>query len=117
MAEMNQQTLPTIKEAPLTLAEKVKASNGLTLDELRYQRALYALKKEFVREKMAGKISGIRRGGVAAGSGSNLSPVLRLSGLAGKAFSSLNYLDYAMLGYSAFKTVRKVYRFFRPKKH
>lgn len=118
MANTNQEKLPEkTRTKPMTLAEKVKASDGFTLDEIRYQRALLTLQKEFVGEKIANRVGRLRGLKNSDEGGKRISPLMRIAGLSGKAFTGIGFLDYAMIGFTAFNTIRKVYRFFRPKRH
>lgn len=83
---------------------------GYTLDDLRYRRAVVALQKEFAREKMLSQVGKLQKNSpfskeyVPARGGA----LGKAGAIAGKVINGLNYLDYAVLGYSAFSTVRKV---------
>lgn len=89
---------------------------GYTLEEIRYQRALVTLQKEFCQAKMIRTAANLQKSNPfsAAGAASNLPGKVGL--VATKLVTGLNYLDYAMLGFSIFGSIRKVYGFFRKKK-
>lgn len=90
---------------------------GMTIREIRYQRALTALQKEFCKQKMETDMVKLK----------NLSPFSknysgknksfgRAAGLAGKLMGGMNYLDYAVIGFSVFSNIRKILGFFKKKK-
>lgn len=93
-------------------AEKVEKFKGYTLDELRYQRALIALRKEFSKENTLHNARRISKFNPLKG-GSGMG---RAGQIATKLLSGMNYIDYALLGFSAFSTIRKFTSFFRRKK-
>ena len=90
---------------------------GYNLEEIRYQRAIVALKKEFAKEKMMADISEIKKRlpfqkeNKQTGVGFPLA-----KGLVGKALSGLGYVDYFLLGFSVISTGKKIFSFFRKKK-
>lgn len=90
---------------------------GYTLEEIRYQRALVTLQKEFCKNKLNRNLRNIQKSNPfnSASSAANSLPG-KVGLIAGKVLSGLNYLDYAMIGFSMFGTVRKVLSFFRRKK-
>lgn len=88
---------------------------GYTLDELRYQRALLALRSEYCKERIyesfekVHKLSPFSDEG-KKGLGKNI------GGIVGKVVTGLSYVDYAMIGFSVFSTIRKFTSLFRRKK-
>ncbi len=98
--------------------EPVSTFKGYSLADIRYYRALTALQREFCKQKIAADARQIQKMNplFGGGAGSSKSKVSRLGGLAGKVFSGLSYVDYALLGFQAFSTVRKVFSFFMRKK-
>lgn len=92
-----------------------KNFKGYTIEELRYQRALVALQKEFCKSKVLHKVEKIRnrkffdndKGG---------SKISKIGSLATRLLTGLNYLDYVMIGMSLFGSGRKVYKFFKRSK-
>lgn len=92
-----------------------KDFKGYTIEELRYQRALVALQKEFCKAKVIRQIDKIRNPNGEAGE-SKTSKLARIAGIGGKLLLGLNYLDYAMIGMSLFGSGRKIYNFFKGKK-
>lgn len=94
---------------------KEKAFKGYTLEDIHYQRALVLLQRQFAKEKIMADVHKIRKRG-PFGTGDKSSPLAKAGGLASKFITGFNYVDYVLLGFSAFSTVRKVFRFFRKKR-
>lgn len=88
---------------------------GYTLNELRYQRALIALKREYCKESLMVSAKEAHKM-LPFNSSGNRAASKHMTGLAGKIVGGLNYVDYAMLGFSVFGAVRKVFRLFHRKK-
>ena len=92
-----------------------KKFGGYTLEEIRYQRALVALQTEFCKNKINRNLKNIQHANPLSPSSSS-----SLTGKAGymatKLLTGLNYLDYAMLGFSLFGSAKKIYSFFHKKK-
>lgn len=86
-----------------------KPFKGYTLDELRHEMALATLKKEFCKEQLMGRIK-------ATMERSPLSNTRQSAGILGKMLKGLNYVDYALMGYSVFKSLRGIAGFFKRKK-
>lgn len=78
--------------------------NGYSLDELRYQRAVTMARIEIEKEKLAVGIDDLRQGIPFVGGG---------RGLLSKIAGSLNYIDYAMLAFRAFRSASKLFRSLR----
>ncbi len=97
-------------------ADEPAVFNGYTLQELRYQRALASLKKEFAKEKALAGLNAMKEKTAFGRLSGKVSSLGKAGGLLPKVLSSLNYADYAMLGFSVFGTVRKVWKFFKRKK-
>lgn len=89
---------------------------GYSLDDLRYQRTVVDLKKTFLKEKLLGNVTKIKQATPFLNGGKNGS-MPKLSGIAGKVLNGMNYIDYAMIGYSLFSTGKKIFSFFRRKKN
>lgn len=107
---MEQEQNKILSEAP-----EEKKFRGYTLNEIRYQRALAALQREFAKEKIFTQANRIRKRGVF-GTGDKQGVMAKAGGIASKVLTGFNYVDYAMIGFSAFTTLRKVFKFFRKKK-
>lgn len=86
--------------------------NGYSLDELRYQRALVLLQKEFCKSRINRNLNNLRKSNPLAPSSSS-SLTGKVGFVASKLISGLSYLDYAMIGFSLFGTARKVFSVFR----
>ncbi|MGM9815711.1 MAG: hypothetical protein ACI304_01465 [Lepagella sp.] len=91
---------------------------GYTIEELRYQRAILAIRKEFAKEKLLESVKGLnpahRSSGDKALSGSGKYSLI--SKLAGNALRGLKAFDYVVLGLSVAGVVRKGYRLIKGKK-
>lgn len=90
-----------------------KKFTGYTLADLRYQRALIALKKEFSKSKTLSSASKVKKRNPFTGDGKSFSLPGRVGGIASRLIGGLNYVDYAMLGFSLFNSGRKIFSFFR----
>lgn len=101
---------------PLTGSESEPLFKGYTIEELRYQRALVTLQKEFCKSKLERNISSLKKSNPLSPNTAASSLPGKFGFLATKLLSGLNYLDYAMLGFSLFGSARKVYSFFHKKK-
>lgn len=93
-----------------------KPFKGYTIEELKYRRAMMALRKEFAKEQIQKSIIQI----LPKKKQDNL-PILGSKfalarSVASKVFSNLNLLDYAMVGMSIFGTAKKAYNLFKKKK-
>lgn len=97
-------------------ADNPSGFRGYTLEELRYQRALVALKKDFSQTKLLRNLDGVKKSNFLSPQRVASSIPGRFGSVASKVFSGLNYLDYAMLGFSVFSSIRKVLSFFHKKK-
>lgn len=89
---------------------------GYTLEELRYQRGITLLHREFCKSKIMRNVQKLS-------AASHFSPPASANSLSGKAgfwagklLNGLNYLDYIMIGVSTFSSIRKVFSVFRRKK-
>ena len=96
--------------------EKDEKFKGYSIEELRYQRALLALRKEFCKSKVMHSLAQIRIPKKETSSSSGfLGTAGKVAGIAGKIFSNLNLLDYAMVGASLFGSGKKIYKLMRRK--
>lgn len=89
--------------------------DGYTLDEIRHQRALVAVRKEFAKAKVLERIDAFKDRNPFAPDGS-LKAAARLGTLPMKIIRGLNYTDYIIMGISAFGAIRKVFSLFIKKK-
>ncbi len=94
-----------------------KRFKGYTIAELRYRRALVAVKKDFLRHELLaekeyfssiGKVSG--KFGTMARSVGKGAPVV------GKILKGLSVIDYITLGISLYSSINKIVGRFRKKK-
>lgn len=109
---MSTQKEPQTKDIT-DLTQAKTTFKGYTLEELRYQRALVMLQREFCKNRMMRNLGNLKQS-------NPLSPNFAVSKFAGKSgsiaskiLSGMSYLDYAMLGFSAFKSVRKIVKLFK----
>jgi hypothetical protein len=107
---------------PITTADNPNAAEnntlfeGYTISEIKYQRALAALRMEFCKDEVLKDICNVKSRiglGDKDKTGKKGATVMNL---AGKALSGLNYLDYFMLGISVISTGRKIFGLFRKRK-
>lgn len=89
---------------------------GYTIEELRYQRALIALQREFCKEKLLMEFSSLTNRSASGNKGKSKIPFLSTSGMFNRIFKSLDYIDYLMMGISAFTGIRRIARFFKKNK-
>lgn len=102
--------------APEASAEQYQPFKGYTLEELRYQRALTALKKDFSKAKLLRNVDSLRHTNPLVSKNKHGLIPDRFGSLASKVLSGLSYLDYAKMGFSLFSSGRKVYSLFKRKK-
>lgn len=109
-------------KTPIVLEETPKVempkAKGMSIDEIRYHRALVALKKEFSKSKVL-----LHKEKIANSSpfskgykSSSKNRFGRTGAILGKLTGKLNYIDYIMMGVSLFQTGKKVLGFFRKRK-
>lgn len=91
--------------------ESPEVFEGYSLDELKYQKALLLLKKEFAKEQFLKDVNKVKSQ-LPGGDNSRHATVFN-SGLFGKLAKSLNYMDYIVIGFSLFSTGRKLLSLFR----
>ncbi len=104
-----------IAEKNFATAEEPKDEfKGYSMEELHYQRAMIALRKEFCKAKIVQEVDRIRKKSFLGGSKGN-SKVSKIGTITKKLLSGLNYLDYALVGLSLFGTGKKIFKFFRRK--
>lgn len=91
-------------------------ARGLTIEEIRHRRALVLLQKEFCKEKMEYNALKIKNKSPFSKDYSGKSkPLGRMAGIAGKFIGGMNYIDYAVIGFSLFSNIRKAIKIFRKK--
>lgn len=89
---------------------------GYTVEELKYRRALVALQKEFCETRILKNVAALQKSNPFSPSTAASSIPGKIGFVASKLLTGLNYLDYAMIGFSMFGSARKVYSFFHKKK-
>lgn len=94
-------------------APEEQGFKGYDLEELRYQRAVLALKKEFAKEKVMADIADIRKRLPFSKDNTSRLSLPGAKGILGKVLGGLGYVDYFLLGFSVINTGRKVFSFFR----
>lgn len=103
------------QDYPLTPLREEADFKGYTLDELKYQRALLLLKKEFLKEKALKQAKQVKERIPIVNGKSPLSSVSP-TGLVGRVVRGLSYADYLMLGFSVFNAGRKMFSIFKKRK-
>ncbi len=87
---------------------------GLTIRQIRHKRALVLLQKEFCKEKMSFNMLKIKNSSPFSKNYSGKSrPFGRATGIAAKLINGLNYIDYAMIGYTMFNNIRRITSIFK----
>lgn len=93
-----------------------EAFKGYSMEELRYQRAMMALRKEFCKAKVMESVREIRPKRDRQAGGTGRSKFALATQIASKVFSNLNTIDYVLMGISLFGTARKGFRLLRGKR-
>lgn len=93
-----------------------KDFKGYTIEELRYQRALVALQKEFCKSRVLHNVEKIKNHKLIGDNDSGGSKMFKIGSLATRLLHGLNYLDYVMIGMSLFGSGKKIYKFIKGKK-
>ena len=93
-----------------------KDFTGYTIEEIRYQRALVAMQSEFCKAKIMKSLNNLQKANPLSPTSAATSIPGKAGAVALKLLNGLNYLDYAVLGFSLFSGVRKFFSFFKKKK-
>lgn len=104
----------TNNEVSAGYGEETPVFNGYTMDELKHQRALTLVKREFLKQRAMNDIDALKSR-LPFNSNSPLGNISPKS-LIGKVMKGLNYADYLMLGFSAFSAGRKILSLFHRKR-
>lgn len=110
---MEKESMPAVEKQKEAAPHHTKEFKGYSIEELRYQRALVALRKDFCKSRMIHNVDKLRRHGLF---GRGSSKIANVGGVASKIISGLGYVDYLMIGMSLFGTGKKIFRFFHKKK-
>lgn len=113
------------KKLPAVIEKSTRAPHlsgnfrGYTLNDLRFQRTLTEVRREYVKERLMGEVANIRTlrfldSKKGKGGRGWLNP--SVFAIAGKAFKLFSYADYITLGITLFQTGRKAFSLFRRKK-
>lgn len=126
---MSHKNLPDKPETSMSEINK-SSFKGYTMEELKYQKALVALRKEFCKSNVLHSIQGLKNPVTTSNlpskipflSSSSKSPVLRIAGVASKMITktvlkNMKPLDYIMLGISLISPARKAIGLFKKKKN
>lgn len=108
----NKSSLPELPNDLKTAdPEKIK---GLTIREIRHRRALVLLQKEFCKEKISYSALKLKNSSPFSRNYNGRSRRMgRFPAIIGKLVGGMNYLDYAVIGFSVFNNVRKVFSLFK----
>ena len=88
---------------------------GYTIEEIRFHRALVAMEAEFCKTKLLKSWSNIQKNNPLSPNSDSKLPV-KAGNIALRLLNGLNYMDYILLGFSAFSGARKVLSFFKRRK-
>ncbi|MDE7181046.1 MAG: hypothetical protein K2N88_07625 [Muribaculaceae bacterium] len=103
------------KEVEVVKAEpQHEEFKGYTMAEIKYQRAMLALKKEYCKDKMMQSMAQFRPKKKEPSKKSSAFAIA--TSMASKLLGNLNTLDYIMMGISLFGTAKKGYKLIRGKK-
>lgn len=96
---------------------RYKNFKGFTIDELEYQRAYVLLKKEFSKVKVLEDLDDLKNRKLISfkNKGTSNDSFFSFGSLASKLMSGMNYLDYAVMAFSAFGAVKKFVKLFKKK--
>lgn len=110
--------MKTNKTEEMEIVEEMPRFKGYTIDEIRYQRAMLGLRKDFCKAKVMESVSNLKPGGSRRDSRpSRKSTFMTVATtVATKVLGNLNTLDYILMGISAFGTVKKGVRLLTRKK-
>lgn len=96
-----------------------KKFRGYTIDEIKYRRVLVSLKKEVYKERLINSYRGLVEASPLHRSPNKGRKTKRqhiTGSIMTKILHSLDMVDYAVLGFSLYKSVTNVANFFRRKK-
>lgn len=110
---------PTAK-TPTAPGEETQAApfKGYTIEEIRYQRALAGLRKEFCKAKLVDTLDSIRfrKPAQQAKPAGKMAIAAKAGKIAMKLLGNMNTLDYVLMGISLFGTARKGIKLLRGRK-
>ncbi len=102
-------------EEKLPVQLNTKPFKGYSIDQLRYQLVYTSLQKEFCKEKFLRTMHSAVEA-TPFGSGKKSKSMAFGGSIIQSVLKGLSYADYAIVGFSAFKTVRSIFSLFRRKK-
>lgn len=111
---MDKEIIQSTEVAENIIEKPQKKFKGYTMDELRYQRAMTALQKEFAKQRISHRVRNLRNYSIFGKNSS--SKMTKIGNVATKLISGASYIDYAMIGYSLFNSGKKIFSIFSKKK-
>lgn len=94
-----------VKQLPqVNIVDESREWKGLTLDDIRYRRAINHVRLEIEKERLMSETSQLV---------GNTTQGFFSSSMARKLFSGFSYLDYGVLAFQIFRQSRKIFRLFR----
>ena len=96
------------------MAPEESEFQGYTMEQLRYQRALLLVKREFMRDKALKETKKIKEQ-IPVINGKSAFSGVTPRGIIGKLVHGLDFADYLLLGFQAVRIGRKVGGLFRRK--
>lgn len=107
---MDKEIIQSTEVAENIIEKPEKKFKGYTMDELRYQRAMIALQKEFAKQRISHRVRNLKHYSIFSKNSS------KVGNVATKLLSGVSYIDYALIGYSLFNSGRKIFSIFSKKK-
>ncbi|MCM1503613.1 MAG: hypothetical protein NC127_00245 [Muribaculum sp.] len=92
------------KLPPASISDTPRQWKGLTLEDIRYRRAINHVKMEIEKERLLSQTSQLV---------GNTTQGIMSSSMARKLFSGFSYIDYGVLAFQLFKQFQRVYRLFK----
>lgn len=100
------------KSTALVAPHQQDSFRGYTIGQLRHQRLLTQLRRDFVKEKIGNELTDLKNLQFLPKAGTKALPVLTI---AGKVFKLFSYADYIALGFNLFRSGRRVAGLFKKK--
>lgn len=98
------------KTTPLLPPHKQAGFKGYTINELRHQRMLTQIRRDFIKEKLINDSHTLREIKLLPQQGSKSSALLSIATQGLRIFS---YADLFSIGFSLFRTGSKIFSFFK----
>ncbi len=100
-------------KVPDTITGNRKKFKGYSIEDIRYQRALIALKREFCKSKLNHSVNKISNYSPFGQTSKKTSKWSAIGTIAQKLLGGMSYMEYAMVGFSLFNSGRKIVSLFK----